>query len=68
MCITLFLHFYAVVARTRRETSQISRFVEVNNDDLLLLFLNLNTVLYHIAQKNSLTFDKLNDIKKSDEY
>ena len=47
---------------------KFARFVEVNNDALLLLFLNLNTVLYHIAQKNSLTFDKLNDIKKSDEY
>ena len=60
-----FVHFLAVVARLRHETSYFhtpvlwSRWAQNKN----FLFLHLDTVLSDLTQKISPIFDKLNDIK-----
>ena len=59
------VHFLAVVARLRNETSYFTRPLygvgEHKTKSFFFLFLNLNTVLSDLTQKISPTFDKLNE-------
>ena len=58
------VHFLAVVARLRNETSYFTRplyGVSEHKTKSFFSFLNLNTVLSDLTQKISPTFDKLNE-------
>ena len=65
MWITLFVHFVAVVARLRDETSQFRAptFTWTQHKNVLFPFLNLETVLSDLTPENFAKFDEFNKIE-----
>ena len=65
-CITLFVHFFSVTVRLRRENASfhVLQRKYTSDDDISSLFLNLDLVLRNSTfLRSSPTFDKVSDLE-----